>query len=144
MRQLFFILFASAVVLSLSNCNAGEDAPPYTIPRDTAYAMYAHYMDSIVDKSDSVIIRQIFPSVSKLNDVLKIKNLTGIKFMIAAYLDTDPVVARRNKPMVIMQLKTEKGGKVNYYYYDMDPALRDAAKPPPYCPPPNACSIEEG
>jgi predicted small lipoprotein YifL len=144
MRKLFFILLVSAIVFSMSNCGGdGPDAtgfnPNDTIPRTTALAMYAHYMDSTVDKSDSAIIRQIFPSVSSLKDVLKTKNLVGIKFMVAAYLDTDPVVARRNQPMVLLQLKTEKGGPPVYQYYDLGEVSKQAAPQPPYCPPPPGC-----
>src|SRR5262245_38571107 len=126
MRKLFFILMAATLILALSYCNGGGGKPVFdvkdSIPKATAHAMYLHYMDSIVDRSDSSIIRQIFPSVACMKQVLKTKHLTGIKFIVAAYLDTDSIPARRNRPMILLQMKTEKGGTVTYTYYDLNTA----------------------
>jgi hypothetical protein len=71
-----------------------------------------------------------------MKEVLKIHNLVGIKFLVAAYLDTDPIVSRRNQPMILLQLKTEKGGPPVYHYYDLNSVSKEAAPLPPYCPPP--------
>jgi hypothetical protein len=149
MKKLFFIMLASTLVLSISSCIGGDESaggttfnPDDTISKAMAQAMYAHYMDSTVDKSDSAIIRQIFPSVSSLTQVLKVKNLTGIKFIVGAYLATDSVVSRRNQPMVMLQLKTEKGGDITYQYYDLNSVSKEFAPAPPYCPPPPACTME--
>lgn len=147
MRKLFFIMLTSTLVFALTNCvggGPGDSAfdPNDTISRTTALAMYAHYMDSNVNRDDSAIIRQIYPPVSSLKQVLKTKHLVGIKFMIAAYLNDDTVVARRNQPMVMMQLKTDKGGEVIYKYYDLNSLSNEIAPAPPYCPPPPACAVE--
>ena len=147
MRKLLFILPAFTIVLVLSNCVEGGGPSPAadsfdildTIPKATALAMYAHYSDSNVNKTDSAIIRQIFPSVASLAQILKVKDLVGIKFLVAAYLDTDPIVARRNQPMVLLQLETEKGGTTVYYYYDLQDVSKELAPQPPYCPPPPGC-----
>ena len=154
MKKLLFILIPSVIVLALGSCKgglgseegvAGGEAafdPNDSIPRATALAMYAHYMDSVVDKSDSAIIRQIFPSLASMKQVFKTKDLAGIKFMVAAYLDTDPIVARRNQPMVMLQLKIQKLGPPTYVYYDLNSVSKLLAPQPPYCPPPPACTID--
>jgi hypothetical protein len=148
MRKIFFILLASTIVLALSNCGKGGSSdnvfnPNDTIPGATALAMYNHYSDSNVNKGDSAIIRQIFPSVASMKQVLKTHNLTGIKFLVAAYLNTDPIVARRNEPMILLQLKTEKGGNPVYYYYDLNTVSSFAAPQKPYCPPPPCLAVEQ-
>src|SRR4030095_15806913 len=141
MKKLFFILFAFSLVIALSNCN-GDSPPPSSfdpedsISRTTALAMYAHYMDSTVNKSDTAIIRQIYPPVSSLAQMLKTKDLVKINFMVAAYLDTDSIVSRRNKAMILLQLKTEKGGIITYSYYDLGTATKEVSIESPYCPPP--------
>lgn len=148
MRKFFFILLASTIVLALSNCGKGGSGdnifnPNDTIPKGTALEMYNHYMDSNVNKDDSAIIRQIFPSVASMKQVLKTHDLTGIKFMVAAYLNTDPIAARRNEPMILLQLKTEKGGNTVYYYYDLNTVSSLVAPSRPYCPPPPCVAVEE-
>ena len=152
MKKLFFILLASTLVLALGSCIGDEESvgpigssafdPNDTISKTMALAMYTHYMDSTVDKSDSAIIRQIFPSVSSLKNVLKVKDLIGIKFIIGAYLATDSVVSRRNQPMVMMQLKIEKGTTITFQYYDLNSVSKELAPQSPYCPPPPACILE--
>lgn len=147
MRKLLFVMMSVIIILAISNCNGGGAESGYdpndTIPRATALAMYSHYMDPGVDKSDSAIIRQIYPPVASLKHVLKTNHLKGIKFMIGAYLDTDPVIARRNQPMVMMQLKIQKGGTTTYLYYDLNSLTTKLAPLPPYCPPPPGCVTPE-
>jgi hypothetical protein len=53
--------------------------------------------------------------------------------LAAAYLNTDSVVARRNKLTVLIQLK--QGYNSNYYYYDVQ-ELGDGR----LCPPPDMCN----
>ena len=149
MRKFFFILLASTFVLALSNCNKnGSGSNVFnandTIPRATALAMYDHYMDSNVNKDDSAIIRQIYPSVASMKQVLKTHNLVGIDFLVAAYLDSDPIVARRNEPMILLQLKTKKGSDpAVYVYYDLNTVSATAAPEKPYCPPPPCLTAEK-
>jgi hypothetical protein len=146
MKKIFFIMLASTLLLALGSCIGDEPSggsgtfdPGDTISKTTALAMYAHYMDSIVDKSDSAIIRQFFPAVAILKDVLKTKNLVRIKFLTCAYLDTDSIVARRNTVTILMQLKIQKGeDPPTYYYYDANSLTAFEAEAP-FCPPPPGC-----
>lgn len=149
MKKLLFIMLAATFIVALSNCNGDDAGSGFdlkdSISRTTAMAMYHHYMDSNVNRDDTALIRQIFPPVASLKKVLKTNHLVGIKYLIGAYLDTDPVVARRNKPMVMMQLKIDKGGTITYVYYDLKSLVKKVGgddDEDPYCPPPPACSIE--
>lgn len=148
MRKLLFAMAMSTIALIITNCGGGDGPsasafdPNDTIPKATAMAMYAHYMDSNVNRDDTALITQIYLQGKDLKKILKINNVTRIKILIGAYLDTDPVVARRNKPTVLVQVKKEKGGTVTYYYYDIESVSKDVnAKG--FCPPPYGCYVED-
>jgi hypothetical protein len=108
-----------------------------SIPRVTALAMIAHYMDTPqVNHSLDTLVRQMTLQNSDLHKIFKLKNITRIRLLDGAYLDTDPVVARRNKVMVLVQLK--QGYNSNYYYYDIESFGADRI-----CPPPPGCGPEQ-
>lgn len=109
-----------------------------SIPSAVAHSMIAHYLDTpaVSHRLDALVLQ-----VSLYNsDLYKIfdlgKPITRIRLLIAAYLDTDSVVARRNKPTVLLQVK--KGYNSDYYYYDTQ-SLGDGR----LCPPPLGCSTLE-
>jgi len=105
-----------------------------SIPGAVADSMISHFLDtSLVNHSFDSIIRQVTLHNSDLNKIFKMDNITRIRLLAAAYLNTDAVVARRNKLTVLIQLK--QGYNSNYYYYDMQ-ELGDGR----LCPPPDMCN----
>jgi hypothetical protein len=104
-----------------------------SIPNAVALNMIAHYLDTVVDHSLNAINKQASLYNSDLNKIFKLDNITRIKLLAAAYLSTDTVVARRNMPTVLVQLK--QGYHSNYYYYDIQSFGSGRL-----CPPPNGCS----
>ena len=110
-----------------------------TIANPTALAMVAHYLDSTVDHSLDSIIKQVSLYNSDLYAISKLstkqKPITRIRLLAAAYLDTDPIVARRNHVTVLVQLKF--GYNSSYTYYDIQTFGTDRL-----CPPPLGCSTE--
>lgn len=118
-----------------SNFNAAD-----SIPRAMAFDMINHYLDSVVDHSLDAIIKQTSLFNSDLYEIFKIKHITKIKVLAAAYLDTDANVARRNTVTELIQLK--QGYHSTYYYYDIK-SLEATTKTPGgdrLCPPPPGCS----
>lgn len=110
-----------------------------SIPTATAKDMIDHYLDSIVDHSPGSIIQQISLYNSDLFPILKPskkkKPLTRMRFFAAAYLNNDPIVARRNLKTVLVQLKFHYNS--DYIYYDIQ-SFGDGR----LCPPPMGCSTE--
>jgi hypothetical protein len=144
MRKLSFAILLFTIAVITTNCGGGDGLsvssfdPNDTIPKTRALAMYAHYMDSNVNRDDSALIRQIYLPGKDLKKILKVNNTTRVKLLIAAYLNDDSVVARRNKPTVLVQVKKEKGGTITYLYYEITSVTKDfAAKT--FCPPPYGC-----
>lgn len=119
---------------AVSSFNASD-----TISRTTALDMVAHYLDSTVDHSLDSIIRQVSLSNSDLFEIFKMstkqKPITRLRFLTAAYLDTDPIVARRNHKTVLLQVKFDYNS--SYTYYDMQTLGASSL-----CPPPMGCSTE--
>lgn len=105
-----------------------------SIPGSIADSMISHFLDTVlVGHSFDSSIRQVTLYNSDLYKIFKIKDITRIRLLAAAYLDTDSIVARRNKVTVLLQLK--QGYNSNYYYYD----VRDLGATR-LCPPPNMCT----
>lgn len=130
MKKGFFIL---AGILLLLSCNekgktvtiakAGFD----TLPRAKALQMMEHYLDSNVNHDLDHIIKWFRVDSS----VLALQRSTGItaaKYITAAYLDSEPDSTLRNRPVILMQVKSKDDG--GYVYYLL---------PPPVCPPPPDC-----
>ena len=108
-----------------------------SIPGSVAEDMIDHFLDTVlVNHSLDSIIRQVTLHNSDLNKIFKMDNITRIRLLAAAYLDTDSIIARRNKLTVLVQLK--QGYNSNYYYYDSQD-LGDNR----LCPPPNMCNNYE-
>ena|SRR6187200_321558 len=108
-----------------------------SIPGIIADSMIIHFLDTVlVDHSLASIIRQTTLQNSDLDKIFKIKGITRLRLFAAAYLNSDSVVARRNKLTVLVQLK--QGYNSNYYYFD----AQDLG-PNRICPPPNMCTIYE-
>lgn len=108
-----------------------------SIPGSVADAMISHFLDTVlVDHSLDSIIKQITLHNSDLDKIFKMKNITRIRLLAAAYLDTDPVIARRNKLTILVQVK--RGYNSDYYSYDIQ-EFGDGR----LCPPPNGCSSYE-
>ncbi|HJS52983.1 MAG TPA: hypothetical protein VJ765_00525 [Chitinophagaceae bacterium] len=108
-----------------------------SIPFAVAQSMIAHYLDTTVDHSLGSLVLQTTLHNSDLNEIFKLKKpITRLRLLLAAYLPTDSIVARRNKPTVLLQAK--QGYNSNYYYYDVQ-AFGDGR----LCPPPMGCSTIE-
>ena len=137
------ILLAIACITFFFGCNPLKPGPLATtsgfvaadsIPGSVAGDMIAHFLDTVlVDHSHDSLIRQVTLHNSDLNKIFKMKDITRIRLLAAGYLNTDPIVSRRNKLTVLVQLK--QGYNSNYYYYD----ARDLGDGR-LCPPPNMCS----
>ena len=110
-----------------------------TIANSTALDMVAHYLDSVVDHSLDSIIKQVSLYNTDLNEIQKLstknKPITRIRLLAAAYLNTDPIVARRNHVTVLVQLKFSYNSSYSYYDIQTFGAGR-------LCPPPMGCSTE--
>jgi uncharacterized protein YacL (UPF0231 family) len=147
MKKLFIVTVIATVILAA--CGGGGVSsstynPGDTLTRSLAMQMIAHYLDSNVNHTLDSIIKQIYLNVDDIKEVLKNKKITRIKLLTAAYLDTDPIVLRRNHKTVIIQLKEEKGGNTKYYYYDVE-VVTKGIMAKVICPPPPDCyaSIED-
>jgi hypothetical protein len=107
-----------------------------SIPGTVATDMITHFLDMVqVDHSLDSMIKQASLYNSDLYKIFKMKNITRIRLLAAAYLNTDSIVYRRNKPTVLVQLK--QGYNSDYYYYDIQD-LGDGR----ICPPPPGCSAQ--
>ena len=105
-----------------------------SIPGIVADSMIIHFLDTVlVNHSLDSTIKQATLQNSDLYKIFKLKDITRIRLLAAAYLNTDPMVARRNKLTVLVQLK--QGYNSNYYFYDIQ-----AFGPTRLCPPPYGCS----
>ena len=137
------ILLAITCITFFFGCNPLKPGPLATtssfvkadsIPGTIAEAMIDHFLDTVlVDHSQDSLIKQVTLHNSDLNKIFKMKNITRIRLLAAAYLNTDPIVGRRNRLTMLVQLK--QGYNSNYYYYD----VRDLGEAR-LCPPPNMCS----
>ena len=139
------ILFTIIACITLFACNPLKPSSAAvqssfhatdSIPGTVALEMINHFHDTVlVDHSLDSVIRQATLQNSDLHKIFKMKNITRIRLMDAAYLNTDPLVHRRNKLTVLVQLK--KGYNSDYYYYDIQ-SFGDGR----ICPPPNMCIFE--
>jgi len=138
------ILFTIIACITLFACKnplkPGPGAAPSTfvaadsLPGTIADSMIAHFLDTVlVNHSLDSIIKQATLYNSDLDKIFKIKKITRIRLLAAAYLNTDPIIARRNRLTIIVQLK--QGYNSNYYSYDIQSFGDDRL-----CPPPNGCS----
>lgn len=108
-----------------------------SIPGTVALEMINHFLDTVlVDHSHDSMIKQATLYNSDLHKIFKIKQITRIRLLAAAYLNTDAIVSRRNKLTVLVQLK--QGYNSDYYYYDIQ-SFGDGR----LCPPPPGCSAQE-
>ena len=108
-----------------------------SIPGTVANAMISHFFDTaMVDHSLASITKQVTLHNSDLDKIFKIKDITRIRLLAAAYLDTDSIIARRNTLTVLVQLK--QGYNSNYFYYDAQELGENRL-----CPPPNMCNNYE-
>jgi hypothetical protein len=102
-----------------------------SIPGSIADSMISHFLDTVlVNHSLDSIIKQATLHNSDLNKIFKMDNITRIRLLAAAYLNTDSIVARRNRLTVLVQLK--QGYNSNYYYYDIQDFGDNRLCPPPY------------
>ena len=102
-----------------------------SIPGAIADSMIIHFLDTVlVDHSLDSSIRQVTLHNSDLYKIFKMKDITRIRLLAAAYLDTDSIIARRNRVTVLVQLK--QGYNSNYYYYDIQDLGTNRLCPPPY------------
>jgi len=107
-----------------------------SIPGTVALDMIDHFLDTVlVDHSLDSMIKQASLYNSDLYKIFKRKKITRVRLLAAAYLNTDTIVYRRNKPTVLVQLK--KGYNSDYYYYDIQ-SFGDGR----ICPPPLGCSAQ--
>jgi|SRR4030095_2295916 hypothetical protein len=137
------ILFTIIACITLFACNPlkpSSAAVPSSfhaadsIPGTVALDMINHFLDTVlVDHSLDSNILQATLQNSDLYKIFKMKKITRIRLLAAAYLNTDTIIYRRNKLTVLVQLK--KGYNSDYYYYDLQD-LGDGR----LCPPPLGCS----
>jgi hypothetical protein len=107
-----------------------------SIPGTVALDMINHFLDTVlVDHSLDSNILQATLQNSDLYKIFKMKKITRIRLLAAAYLNTDTIIYRRNKLTVLVQLK--KGYNSDYYYYDIQD-FGDGR----ICPPPLGCSAQ--
>jgi hypothetical protein len=138
------ILFSIIACITLFACNPLKPSSAAvqssfhatdSIPGTVAFDMITHFHDTTgqVDHSlDSMIMNATLQN-SDLYKIFKMKKITRIRLLAAAYLNTDPIVYRRNKLTVLVQLK--QGYNSDYYYYDIQ-SFGDGR----ICPPPPGCS----
>ena len=142
MKKAFFLLVIA--IITFFGCkyplkfHSGDVASGFvaadSIPHAVAIDMINHYLDTVlVDHSLHDINKQASLYRSDLDKIFKLSDITRIKLLAAAYLDTDSIVARRNKVTVLVQLK--QGNNSNYFYYDIQ-----SFGPERLCPPPYGCS----
>ena len=138
------ILFTIIACITLFACKnplkPGPGAAPSTfvaadsLPGTIADSMIAHFLDTVlVNHSLDSMIKQVTLHNSDLDKIFKMDNITRIRLLAAAYLNTDSIVARRNKLTVLVQLK--QGYNSNYFFYDIQDFGDNRL-----CPPPNGCS----
>ena len=140
------ILFTIIACVTLFACNPlkpGNAAvqssfhPVDSIPGIVALDMITHFHDPLlVNHSLDSMIMQATLQNSDLHKIFKMKNITRVRLLAAAYLNTDSVIARRNKPTVLVQLK--QGYNSDYYYYDIQ-SFGDGR----ICPPPPGCAAQD-
>lgn len=144
MKKIFLLLATTCLLIIAcknplkpgSEAIASAFSASDSIPRSTALTMIAHYMDTPqVNHGPDFVFRQATLHNSDLFKIFQISNITRIRILDAAYLNTDPVVGRRNKITALVQVK--KGYHSDYYYYDIQSFGADRI-----CPPPNGCSTE--
>ena len=136
------ILFTIIACITLFACNPLKPSnaavqstfhPADSIPGIVALDMITHFDNPLVDHSLDSMIMQATLQNSDLHKIFKMKNITRIRLLVAAYLNTDTIIARRNKPTVLVQLK--QGYNSDYYYYDIQSFGEDRI-----CPPPPGCA----
>lgn len=136
---ILFTIFACITLFACKNpLKPGDLAETSTfvaadsIPGSIADSMIIHFRDTaLVNHSPDSIFKQVTLQNSDLYKIFEMKDITRIRLLAAAYLNTDPIVARRNKLTVLVQLK--QGYNSNYYFYDIqDFGAR-------LCPPPDMC-----
>jgi hypothetical protein len=135
---LSIILFACNPLKPSSSAEPSNFVSSDSIPSSAAIDMINHYLDPIVSHNLDSIIKQISLYNSDLYKIFKLKKITRIRLITAAYLATD-TITRRNLVTVLVQLK--QGYHSNYYYYD----IRSLQAAPitgggRICPPPPTCS----
>ena len=140
------ILFTIIACITLFACNPLKPSnaavqsnfhPVDSIPGIVALDMINHFHDPVlVDHSLDSMIMQATLQNSDLHKIFKMKNITRIRLLAAAYLNTDSIIARRNKPTVLVQLK--QGYNSDYYYYDIQSFGEDRI-----CPPPPGCAPQD-
>ena len=134
-----FTLFACTNVLKpdASLAETSNFTPSDSIAASTALNMISHYVDTDVNHSTDSIIKRVSLHNSDLYEIYKFSSkqnpITKISFFAAAYLNTDPIVARRNLKTVLVQLK--KGYNSEYFYYDIQSFGVGRL-----CPPPGGCT----
>ena len=140
------ILFTMIACITLYACNPLKPSNAAvqsnfhdidSIPGIVALDMINHFHDTVlVDHSLDSMIMQATLQNSDLHKIFKMNNITRIRLLAAAYLNTDPIIARRNKATVLVQLK--QGYNSDYYYYDIQ-SFGDGR----ICPPPPGCSAQD-
>ena len=100
-----------------------------TIPRAEALAMINHYNDLNVNHDLNHIVKSISLD-SLLIQKMQHSKVHGVKFITAAYLDTDPDSSLRNKPTILLQLKVVTNS-YSYFYFKLGDEF--------VCPPPTDC-----
>ena len=100
-----------------------------TIPRTEALAMINHYNDLNVNHDLNHIVKSISLD-SLLIQKMQHSKVHGVKFITAAYLDTDPDSSLRNKPTILLQLKVVTNS-YSYFYFKLSDEF--------VCPPPTDC-----
>lgn len=135
------ILFTIIACITLFACKnplkpgPGAEASNFvavdSLPGAIADSMITHFLDAVlVNHSLDSIIKQATLYNSDLDKIFKIKDITRIRLLAAAYLNTDTIITRRNKLTVLVQLK--QGYHSNYYYYDIQDFGDNRLCPPPY------------
>jgi len=152
MRKLLFAMLFSTILVFAISCVDKNGLPesPFnvndTLSNTTALAMCSHYLDSNVDHSLEAIIKQIYFDADDIKDMVNSDTVKRVKLLTAAYLNSHPDTALRNKVTIIIQLKKLIASDTTYTYYDIR-ALPNTMmlKPTPLCPPPPDCiySIED-
>lgn len=94
--------------------------PPDTLGKSLVDSMITHYLDTtVVNHSLDWIIKQSYLDGEYLKHLFINKNIVRVKLLTAAYLPYYSIDSMRNRPTVIIQLKTRSGSDSSYYYYDL-------------------------
>ena len=146
MKKLVFTMLLSTIVLFAINCSDKVSLSEAsfnindTLPKATALAMCSHYLDSNVDHSLGAIIKQIYLDADDVKDMVNSATVKRVKLLTAAYLNSHPDTALRNKVTIIIQLKKVIASDTTYLYYDIRSFPKTMAlKTEPLCPPPPDC-----